>query len=234
MAADIVDFREFCENPELVDNLDHRIIRDVRLPDESELYVCFTFDDGPTEYTPLLLDLFKQYDAKATFFVVGEFVDEFPDITRRIVEEGHEIGNHTYFHPNLSTITNDEIDKEILTTEEAIITHAKTRSQLFRAPYGVFRMETLERTEEMGYRLALWSRDMYVRDWEYPGADAIFDRVLENMKNGSIVLLHDGGGEREQTVEAVKRLFPILLNEGYKFVTVSELIEISEQKMQGK
>ncbi|MCR8842793.1 polysaccharide deacetylase family protein [Paenibacillus sp. SC116] len=229
MAENIIDFREFCENPELVDNLDHRIIRDVRLPDQSELYVCFTFDDGPTEYTSLLLDLFKQYDAKATFFVVGEFVDEFPDITRRIVEEGHQIGNHTYFHPDLSKLTIEESEKEIKITEAAITTHAKTRSQILRPPYGVFRMETVERAEQMGYRFALWSRDMYVRDWEYPGADVIVQRVLDNMKNGSIVLLHDGGGDREQTVEAVKQMFPILLKKGYKFVTISELIELSER-----
>lgn len=227
--SDTIDYRAICENPNICDTLDQRIVRGTSLPNNLGLYVCLTFDDGPTpDYTPKILDLLKKYDAKATFFVLGEFVNYYPEIATRIIEEGHEIGNHTFSHPEMTQLSIEELQSEILATERTICFHTKAKCSLFRPTYGVFRAESINQVESLGYRVVLWSRDMFVKDWELPGSEVIVERVLENIGNGSIILLHDAGGNREQTVEATRKLIPTLLERGYHFITVSELIELQK------
>ncbi|MFD0588198.1 polysaccharide deacetylase family protein [Paenibacillus sp. GCM10027627] len=228
MSGKLFDYRIICNDPTLDDPIDPRAIRGFNIPPDLGSFVCLTFDDGPTSLnTPKILDVLKAYNAKATFFVLGEFVEYFPQITLRIAEEGHEIGNHTFSHPELSELTAEQLKKEILDTEAAIELITKNRSRLFRPTYGVFRNCLLDQVENLGYKVVLWSRDMLIKDWEQPGAETLIERVVSNIKSGSNILLHDGGGEREQTIEALQSIIPLLTERGYQFVTVSEMIELS-------
>ncbi|WP_217562659.1 polysaccharide deacetylase family protein [Paenibacillus sp. GbtcB18] len=235
MSENIIDFRELCNDPTIKSTIDETVISDIFLPPANGLSVSLTFDDGPYEsYTPAILDLLKEYGAKATFFVYGEFVSKFPEMAQRIVAEGHEIGNHTFTHPDLTTLTLDELMIEIQKTEHAIKEITQSTSVLFRPPYGCFPEAAVPYVEHLGYRFVLWSRDMYLKDWELPGADVLANRILTNVRSGSIILLHDGGGNREQTVEAVKKILPLLTQQGYQFVTVSKLITEYNKVIQNK
>lgn len=224
-----IDYKVICDNRNINYSLDERIFTEASLDNSQDLYICLTFDDGPTiEYTPLILDLLQEYGAKATFFVLGEFVEYYPDIACRIAEEGHELGNHTFSHPDLTLLSTDELKKEILRTQQIVHAHTNKHCSLFRPTYGVFYNETVNYVEEeLGLGFVLWSRDMLIKDWELPGSDVLSKRIDSNAKSGSVVLLHDGGGNREQTVETLKHTLPNLIKQGYQFITVSEMIELS-------
>lgn len=194
--------------------------------------VALTFDDGPyPPYTGQMLDVLKEYHIPATFFVVGQNVEKYPELVKRIAEEGHEVGNHTYHHIDLLKADRKVIADEIDRTSQAIFTASGIRPHLMRPPHGFRDPVIMEMMAERGLKVVEWS--VMSRDWLNPGVDAIVDRTVSKVKNGSIILLHDGDGiasqnSRAETIEATRRIIQILSNQGYKFVTVDEILAKTE------
>jgi polysaccharide deacetylase family sporulation protein PdaB len=189
--------------------------------------VAITFDDGPhPKYTPEILNILKKYNAKATFFVIGQNAEKYPDIIKREVAEGHEIGNHTYSHPDLHKIDIDKFLEEIEKTQTTIEDICGIRPKLFRPPGGYYDDRSIGIVESMGYKSVLWSLD--TRDWSMPKSDSIVAKVEERAAEGDIILFHDLEDKRLPTPTALKKIIPYLIENGYEFVTVSELLEEAE------
>ena len=197
--------------------------------------VALTFDDGPDPtWTPRILDVLKREHAPATFFVIGLSADQQPGLLRRMLADGHEIGNHTFTHPDISAITRQQLRLEMNATERLLESVIGRRSLLFRPPYAEdVEPETPDQvspllfTSGQGYYTIGMAIDP--EDWETPGVTAIVKSAFEQIHNneGRIVLLHDGGGDRAQTVEALPTLIEGLRKEGYQFVTVSDLMGLT-------
>ncbi|WNR46793.1 polysaccharide deacetylase family protein [Paenibacillus roseipurpureus] len=188
-----------------------------------EKVIALTFDDGPhPSQTPQILDLLKQYHAKATFFVVGNKIKLYPDVLKREVDEGHEIANHTYTHAFLSKRTN--MKKEINKTDEIIYSVAGIRCHLFRPPGGFYNERLVNIVKQEGHKMIMWSWHLDPRDWSTPGVNKIVNKVLNNSSSGDIVLFHDYVEGKTQTIEALQEILPELEKRGYRFVTVSELL----------
>ncbi|KKM09298.1 hypothetical protein SY88_19860 [Clostridiales bacterium PH28_bin88] len=195
--------------------------------------VALTFDDGPDiRYTPQILDILKKYDAKATFFLVGKHVEEHPQIARRIVQEGHEVGNHTYSHYNMLKASPARQVEE-LTRAEAVIKNATgERTSLFRPPRGLYDANLQGPLHDRGYSLVLWS--VTSGDWLEISSRDIVNNILKRAGPGDVLLFHDsgnlisgGGGNRLNTVQALPHLLEELKREGYTFVTMTQLMIIS-------
>ena len=185
--------------------------------------VALTFDDGPHyKYTAEILDILDEYGAKATFFVVGELAERYPELILRELAEGHEIGNHTWSHPKMKKLTVDSLKQEILKTEELLNEIADYRPKLFRPPEGAFSPLAEKTAENIDYEVILWTVD--TRDWAHTPVDKIVDNVLNNTAPGSIILCHDFIGRDSPTPDAIRQFIPKLIDEGYEFVTVSELL----------
>jgi peptidoglycan/xylan/chitin deacetylase (PgdA/CDA1 family) len=184
-------------------------------------YVAITFDDGPhPQNTPRLLDMLRARNIKATFYVIGRNVSQHPNVVRRTVAEGHEIGNHSQTHRLLSKLSDSELRAEMNLCQDAIVRAAGVRPRTMRPPYGGLLQAQRELVlNEFGYPTILWSVDPL--DWKRPGAGVVTSRILAATNAGSIVLAHDLHG---QTVDAMPATLDGLLRRGYKFVTVSQLI----------
>ena len=190
-----------------------------------EKVVALTFDDGPhPRHTIDILDLLKKYDAKATFFVVGESAEKHPDVLLRQYNEGHEIANHTYTHPLKTTL--EKLEKEIEKTEDIIFSIIGVHTELFRPVEGQYTDGLIKKVVKKGYKVIMWSWHQDTEDWKSPGVRKIKNTVLKGAQPGNIILFHDGGGDRSQTVEALEVILPELQNQGYEFVTVSELMKM--------
>lgn len=188
-----------------------------------EKVIALTFDDGPhPKYTAQVLELLKQYDAKATFFVVGNKIQLYPDVLEQTAREGHEIANHTYSHAYIGRNTN--IKKELNTTEDLIVAKTGQRAQLFRPPGGFYNERLVSVVKDEGYKMIMWSWQLDTKDWDTPGVNRIVNTVLKNAKNGNIVLFHDYIEGPTQTIAALKIILPELKNRGYRLITVSELL----------
>jgi peptidoglycan/xylan/chitin deacetylase (PgdA/CDA1 family) len=160
-----------------------------------------TFDDGPSAFTDELLDVFGQHDVRATFFVIGQLVAERPSTVRRAADEGHAIGNHSWDHPHLPSLGEAEIRAQLDRTSAAIAAVIGREPEVFRPPFGDTD-DTVERVAaELGLRQVLW--DVDTQDWQMPGRDVIRARIAA-AEGRQIVLMHDGGGERGDTVRAVE------------------------------
>ena len=188
-------------------------------------YIAMTFDDGPSAtLTPKLLDILKERHMHVTFFVLGEMVKPHPEILKRAVAEGHEIGDHSWSHPNLAKMSDEAVRSELERTKDVIadaIGHAPT---LMRPPYGS--LTTAQRKwvhETLGFQIILW--DVDPDDWKRPGPAIVEKRIIDGTRNGSIILSHD---IHPGTVEAMPSTFDTLLAKGFKFVTVSELIAMNQ------
>ena len=192
-----------------------------------EPYIAMTFDDGPSAtLTPKLLDLLAAHHIKATFFVIGENVAEHPEIVARAAREGHEIGNHSWSHPNLGKMSDQGVRSQLQQTDDAIKNATGTRPTLMRPPYGsITPREKHWIHDEFGYRVILWDVDPY--DWKRPGPAVVRNRILKETQPGSIVLSHD---IPPGTIEAMPSTFDALEAKGFKFVTVSELIRMATPK----
>jgi polysaccharide deacetylase family sporulation protein PdaB len=187
--------------------------------------VALTFDDGPNPiYTPQVLDVLKQYDAKATFFVLGKRVQMYPQIAIREVNEGHEIANHTYDHHFLKNVSPEKLKDEIEQTQEIIFDITEQTPHVFRPPGGFYNQSLLELAKEDRFTVVMWSWYQDTKDWRKPGVDKIVHSVLSNIHNGDIILFHDLEGDCSQTVEALKVVLPELKKQGYQFLTVTDLI----------
>lgn len=184
-------------------------------------YVAMTFDDGPSAaLTPKLLDLLAAHHMKATFFVVGENAANHPEILRRAVKEGHEIGNHTWSHPNLAKMGDEGVRRELQRTDDAIRNAIGIRPTLMRPPYGsITARQKRWIHDDFGYRVIIWDVDPL--DWKRPGPSVVTSRILKEARPGSIILAHD---IHAPTIEAMPATFDQLQAKGFKFVTVSELL----------
>jgi peptidoglycan-N-acetylglucosamine deacetylase len=178
--------------------------------------IALTIDDGPSPvYTPQILRLLAKYKITASFSMIGRSVDEYPEIAREVARAGHPIVNHTWDHSNLAPMTEVGIADEINRAAEAIHRATGDTPRIFRAPYGAWSRTLLEFCGRNGLTALDWSIDP--RDWARPGTDAIVDNILDNTQTGSIILEHDGGGDRSETVAALRIVIPRLLDEGYHF-----------------
>jgi len=187
----------------------------IRNIDPNKPMVALTFDDGPSpEYTPEILKVLKENDAKATFFVLGTLAELNPDILKQIEEDGNEIGNHTYSHLDLTELEKPALDYQVLTTQEIVRRATGKAPILLRPSYGFID----EVVKEIDMPIILWSIDSL--DWQSKNPDVIYDRVLNDIKDGDIILMHD---IYKSSVEAVSRILPELIRRGYQLVTVSEL-----------
>lgn len=178
--------------------------------------VYLTFDDGPGEWTQPILDLLAEYDARATFFVLGVQAAEWPDLIEEMYEAGHGIANHTWKHVDLATVSKRYFSDEIEDTADAI--GDDYEAKCLRPPYGSRNQTVYDYAEDLGYEIALWSIDP--QDWRQPGAEAIARSVLNLLHNRAVILLHDGGGDRSQTVAALRILLPRLQDLGYEMRAV--------------
>ena len=188
---------------------------------EGRKYIALTFDDGPhPEYTETLLQYLEELDIKATFFLVGYAIDKSPEIVNKIKEGGHEIGNHTYGHKDLRRLGWEDIVNQIDYTNNQIFELTGERPNLVRAPYGSHDQRVVDISRELEMSLIFWNVDP--ADWNYRDIDSITQNIFDNTEDGSIILLHD---LFETTVESVKYFVPTMIENGYEFVTVSELVE---------
>lgn len=191
--------------------------------------IALTFDDGPyPNTTEKILDLLKLYDAKATFFVIGNKVERFPETIKREVAEGHEVANHTFNHVYFKrSINSATIREEIVKTDKALEALTGKKPLLFRPPGGYYNERSIEIAKTLGYTTIMWSWHQDTNDWRSPGVNAIVNKVVNNARNGDIVLLHDYIQGSLQTVKALEVILFELDKRGFKFVTVSDLM--SEQ-----
>ncbi|MEV7243727.1 glycosyltransferase [Streptomyces sp. NPDC093248] len=200
----------------------------LRVPDHR---IVLTFDDGPDPtWTPKVLDILRKHRAHAVFFVTGAMASRYPELVRRMVDEGHEVGLHTFNHPDLSYQSDRRIDWELSQSQLALAGAAGIHSSLFRPPYSSFADAMDNRswpvTEYIGSRGYLTVvNDTDSEDWRRPGVDEIIRRATPEGGKGAIVLMHDSGGERDQTVRALDRLLPRLQSRGYRFQSLTEALD---------
>ena len=184
-------------------------------------YIAMTFDDGPSAtLTPKLLDILATRKMHVTFFVLGQLVTEHPEILKRAVREGHEIQNHSWSHPNLAKMSDDAVRGQLQKTDDAIKAAIGVRPTMMRPPYGEITSHQKNWIhQEFGYRIILWDVDPL--DWKRPGPSVVTRRILAETRPGSIILSHD---IHPGTIEAMPATFDQLLEKGFKFVTVTELL----------
>ena len=186
-------------------------------------YVALTFDDGPSSpYTEQYLDILERYGVRATFFFLGESVEQNPELARKVVEAGHQVANHTMAHNQLTAVDGETVRAEVRRSAEVIERDCGVATTHLRPPYGDFTERSWLATGGDVSASVRWSGDS--EDWRLPGADAIVENALVNVHSGTVILMHDGGGDRSQDVEALPRLIERLQGDGYEFVTVSDLM----------
>ncbi|KZB79253.1 polysaccharide deacetylase family protein [Amycolatopsis regifaucium] len=191
--------------------------------DRTRGQIALTFDDGPNPpYTGRILDILESYGVCATFFCVGLNAGARGEDLRRMAEQGHGIGNHTWSHPYLPDLSPTELADQLNRTGDVVAAAVGTAPAFFRPPYGSRTPEVLRSLTNLGTRLALW--DVDTEDWAMRGPDVIARTVLRRTKPGSIVLMHDGGGDRSQTVTALPSVIEGLLARGLEFVRVEDLV----------
>lgn len=185
--------------------------------------IALTFDDGPSPgYTNTILAILERYHIHATFFELGVWVQRYPDLARAVFADGDVIGDHTWGHPDLTKLGNDQINQQLANTRDIIQQATGVRTALFRPPYGAYTRRVLDLAAALQFSTIVWSVDP--RDWSRPGTDAIISRVVNATQNGSIILLHDGGGDRSQTVAALPTIIEQLQQRGFTFVTIPQLL----------
>jgi peptidoglycan/xylan/chitin deacetylase (PgdA/CDA1 family) len=192
--------------------------------DDGKPILYLTFDDGPSKYSQQMIDLLAQHDAQATFFVLGKAAKANPEMVRAMAEGGHYVANHTYGHPSLKGVTHEAFVKEVEDTKQVIFDAALDLFGLdrdvryLRPPYGATDANTRQYAADLGYAVVLW--DVDPQDWRRPGAKVIADHIIRSAKPGAIILMHDGGGERTQSVAALETALRDLSAQGYVFRNV--------------
>ena len=222
LTADLVLSAIFLKN-------DHRDIEKIfSLPALSKAagqpgYIALTFDDGPSSFTDRLLDCLEENNAKATFFMVGTEIASFPDEVKRMKKLGCELGNHTYDHKDLATLSSDEISSEIARVDEQLVNLTGEGASVVRPPFGC-KNETLEK--QTGMFWIFW--DVDTLDWKSKNVQSVENIVQREVKDGSIILMHD---IFSTSVDAAEILIPQLIEEGYQLVTVHELASLHQTEL---
>lgn len=212
---------------EVVDPAQDMVVASRNVKPAGGKYIALTFDDGPSGYTPDILKILKDKGAKATFYNLGSQEANYGKYAKQLVEDGHELASHTNAHQYLPNLDANALRAEISSAADALESAAGVRPQMIRAPYGAFTSTEWGRAGDIISCNVLWNIDTL--DWKRPGADAIKAAVLNNAFNGAIVLMHDGGGNRQQDVEALPGIIDGLKAAGYELVTVSELLSHDDQ-----
>ena len=190
--------------------------------------IALTFDDGPNDpHTLNLLEVLARHNVAATFFLIGRYVRQRPDIAQAIAKQSHVIGNHTFTHPLLTLQPSSRIRRQVLDCRDAITGAVGQHSNLFRPPWGGRRPGTFRIIRQLGLEPVMWNVTGY--DWNAPSAEFIGQKVSRKIRGGDVVLLHDGshlafGADRSKTVQAVDRLITKYRAEGYDFVTIPEMM----------
>jgi peptidoglycan/xylan/chitin deacetylase (PgdA/CDA1 family) len=190
--------------------------------------IALTYDDGPNDpHTLRLLEVLARHGAPATFFLIGRYVQQRPDIAREIIQAGHAVGNHTFMHPLLTFKSETEINQQLSQCRAALQDAIGQYSNLFRPPFGGRRPAVLRVARELGLQPVMWNVTGY--DWNAPPAAAIERKIAKQIRGGDVILLHDGGhkqmgADRSQTVIATDHLLTRYKSEGYEFVTVPQMV----------
>jgi len=190
--------------------------------------LALTYDDGPNDpYTWRMMEVLERHGVKATFFLIGQFVEQKPEIARALVAAGHAIGSHTWSHPNLIFSSKAEVRRQLEQTRQAILDATGVETKLFRPPFGARRPATLRAVRSFGLEPVMWNVTCY--DWKAKSADEIVAHVARQIRGGDVILLHDGGyrrmgANRSRTVEASEQILTRYENEGYRFVTIPEMM----------
>lgn len=197
--------------------------------DTKDKMIALTFDDGPSPtFTPQILDILQKNDAKGTFFLIAKEAVKYPQIVQRMVYDGNEVANHTYHHIYLRGYSKDQVKKEVLLAENAIFRASRVNTKLFRPPGGYYNENIVSALRELGYLLVIWSWEQQPKDWANPGTGTIIKRVTTNVNSGNIIVFHDRGGNRVQTVQALQPIIRELKRRGFRLVTISEMIRNAE------
>ena len=190
--------------------------------EEKEVALTFDINWAEEEHLDEILQILKKYDAKGTFFIMGGWVnytDDNKEKLKNIYNDGHEIGNHSYIHPSFTKISHERMADEIKKTEDIVYAATGSKIKLFRFPSGDYNEDALEYVRSLGYECIQWDVDSI--DYKESGAEVEYNRVMKNIKEGSIVLFHNNA---KYTPQNLKKIITKLTEEGYEFVTVSELI----------
>ena len=191
--------------------------------------LALTYDDGPNDpYTWRLMEVLERHGVKATFFLLGRFVQQKPEIARALAAAGHAIGSHTWDHPNLIFTSSAEVSRQLRQTQQAIFDATGVQPSLFRPPFGGRRPASLRMARALGLQPVMWNVTCY--DWKAGSADEIVRHAERRIRGGDVILLHDGeyhriGVDRSRSVEATDRILTRYRAEGYEFVTVPEMIQ---------
>nr|WP_239559131.1 polysaccharide deacetylase family sporulation protein PdaB [Sporohalobacter salinus] len=187
--------------------------------DTSQKKIAITLDGmWGAEYTEDILKVLREHDIKITFFFGGNWLEEYPEMAKKIAEDGHEIGNHTYSHPHLNSLSRSEIKKELTKNQEQIENLVGKQPKVFRPPFGEYSNKVINVAKKLNFKTIQWSIDSL--DWKDPGVDSIVNRVLNKVGPGDIILMHNNA---TVIVEALEILVPKLKKQGYEIVKVSEL-----------
>jgi len=185
--------------------------------------IALSFDDGPNPpYTSQILATLQRHGIKATFFCIGSHIATYPALAQQEVAEGHLVGSHTWSHAYLPTLPRESVTWQLTAAAQAITRATGISPTLFRPPYGAYDSNVLVDTNTLDLTTVLWNVDPH--DWSRPGADTILAHVVSQTHNGSIILLHDGGGDRSQTVTALPHIIEQLQQRNLRFVTIQQLI----------
>jgi len=197
------------------------LIENIYLPMITRMpMVALTFDDGPSRHTDSILNTLEQYDGRATFFVIGNRLDAYRNTIERAANLGNEIANHTQTHARLTLHTDSQIISEIQSASDAITSIVGTSPFIYRPPFGATDERVLNISAELGYGIVKWTVDPL--DWRDRDADIIYHRIMSQVEDGSVIVLHD---IHLTTAQAMERVIPSLIDQGFQLVTVSELLE---------
>ena len=188
-------------------------------------YLALTFDDGPNKVQTIkVLNILEKYNVKATFFEIGENIEYQKDIVKKVYEAGHEIGNHFYSHENINKMSKDEIKTSIVKTNELIYSITGKMPKVVRPPYGIVNNTLKEVCAELNMSIIIWTDDKDSKDWNKTKDSEIINNVTKKVTNGDIFLFHDGSKTYTNTLSAIDVIIPQLKNKGFKWVTISQLI----------
>jgi peptidoglycan/xylan/chitin deacetylase (PgdA/CDA1 family) len=196
--------------------------------DARQKVVALTFDGGPSGFTPEIDRILQRKQVRASFFWVGSRIDGWEKVVKRVDRQGHEIANHSWFHDDLTKLSAAQVRSQLARTNRLLARLTGERPRIFRPPYGAVNAQIRRVAADLGLRTVIWDVDSV--DWTSPGCDEVAAKVRREVRHRSIVLLHDGGGNRTETVCALPRIIHDLRARGYRFATVSEVLRKKKER----